>query len=108
MSLLSLAVMAALTLPVYAEEETVNTHDVLVTASRTQQEVKETPSAVEVITREDFHSRYRLGVVEKLQMLNPELAIAVITPVYVEEFGVVPGLAAKYKDDGDIIICLHF
>jgi len=52
----------------------------------------------------DFHSRYRLGVVEKLQMLNPELAIAVITPVYVEEFGDVPGLAAKYKDDGDIII----
>lgn len=52
----------------------------------------------------DFHSRYRLGVVEKLQVLNPELAIAVITPVYVENFGDVPGLAATYKDDGDIII----
>jgi len=68
MSLLSLAVMAALTLPVYAEEETVNTRDVLVTASRTQQEVKETPSAVEVITREDLDKIGAINLADALKM----------------------------------------
>ncbi|MGL5511847.1 MAG: TonB-dependent receptor plug domain-containing protein, partial [Sporomusa sp.] len=67
-SLLSLAVMTALALPVYAEEEPVNTRDVLVTASRTQQEVKETPSAVEVITREDLDKIGAINLADALKM----------------------------------------
>lgn len=52
----------------------------------------------------DFHSRYRLGVVEKLQALEPELRILVLTPVYVEEFKQLPEKAWSLQADGDIVI----
>lgn len=52
----------------------------------------------------DFHSRYRLGVVEKLQALEPELRILVLTPVYVEEFKQLPEQARSLQADGDIVI----
>jgi len=52
----------------------------------------------------DFHSRYRLGVVEKLQALEPELRILVLTPVYVEEFKQLPDKARSLQADGDIVI----
>lgn len=59
--LLTAAVLSALSVPAYAVERTenaaatrVHTDEIIVTASRTEQEVKETPSAVEVITRADI------------------------------------------------------
>ena len=52
----------------------------------------------------DFHSRYRLGVVEKLQVLEPELKILVLTPVYVEDFKHLPEKARSLQADGDIVI----
>lgn len=59
--LLTAAVLSTLSVPVYAVERTenaaatrVHTDEIIVTASRTEQEVKETPSAVEVITRADI------------------------------------------------------
>lgn len=55
----------------------------------------------------DFHSRYRLGVVEKLQLLDPALRIAVITPVYVKDFGNLPKLLAEQGAAGDIVVILQ-
>lgn len=52
----------------------------------------------------DFHSRYRLGVVEKLQVLAPELKILVITPVYVDDFQRLSEKARSLQADGDIVV----
>lgn len=52
----------------------------------------------------DFHSRYRLGVVEKLQALAPELKILVITPVYVDDFQRLSEKARNFQADGDIVV----
>ncbi len=52
----------------------------------------------------DFHSRYRLGVVEKLQVLAPELKILVITPVYVDDFQRLSEKARNFQADGDIVV----
>ena len=59
--LLTAAVLSAVSIPAYAAQRTenapealVHTDEIIVTASRTEQEVKETPSAVEVITRADI------------------------------------------------------
>ena len=52
----------------------------------------------------DFHSRYRLGVVEKLQALAPELKILVITPVYVDDFQRLSEKARTFQADGDIVV----
>ncbi len=52
----------------------------------------------------DFHSRYRLGVVEKLQALEPGLRILVITPVLVDDFGDGAAKARSLQADGDIVI----
>lgn len=46
----------------------VNTHDVVVTASRTEQKVKETPSAVEVITHEQLERTGANTLTEALKM----------------------------------------
>ena len=60
--LLTAAVLAAMSVPAYAAEKkpedgkAIKTGAVVVTASRTKQEVKETPSSVEVITREDIEA----------------------------------------------------
>lgn len=55
----------------------------------------------------DFHSRYRLGVVEKLQALAPELKILVITPAYVDQFVKLSDKARSLQADGDIVIFLE-
>lgn len=55
----------------------------------------------------DFHSRERLGVVEKLQLLKPALKVAVITPVYLENLAELPALLTQYQNSGDIIVFLR-
>ena len=60
-ALLTLSVMTMLCMPAYAAEksdDTVRTRDVVVTATRTAEEVKAVPNTVEVITKEDIE---RLG-----------------------------------------------
>lgn len=76
-----LAAMVACCLeqPVYAAEavadEPVKTRDVLVTATRTEQEVKETPSSVEVITRDDIEA---MGAETLAQALKLAVGIDVL------------------------------
>lgn len=59
-ALLAATVLGTMTMGNYGgaeasgDMETVKTHDVVVTASRTEQEIKETPTAVEVISREEL------------------------------------------------------
>ncbi len=66
---LTLAVVSALSMPVLAAEQdnTVSTKDVVVTATKTEAEVKAVPQAVEVITSEDIQ---RLGANDVLTALS--------------------------------------
>ena len=72
--LLTAAILAAMSVPVQAaekkQEETthIKTDEVVVTASRTKQEVRETPSSVEVITREDIDKMGAESVRQALQL----------------------------------------
>ncbi len=72
--LLTTAVLAAMSVPAYAAEKKadaekhIKTDAVVVTASRTEQEVKETPSSVEVITREDIDKMGAESVRQALQL----------------------------------------
>ena len=71
--LLTAAVLAAMSVPVQAAEKKqeathIKTGEVVVTASRTKQEVKETPSSVEVITREDIDKMGAESVLQALQL----------------------------------------
>lgn len=72
--LLTAAVLAAMSVPVDAaekkQEETthIKTGSVVVTASRTEQEVRESPSSVEVITREDIDKMGAESVRQALQL----------------------------------------
>ena len=72
--LLTAAILAAMSVPVQAaekkQEETthIKTDEVVVTASRTKQEVKESPSSVEVITREDIDKMGAESVRQALQL----------------------------------------
>ena len=72
--LLTAAIIAAMTVPAYAAEKKpeeathIKTGEVVVTASRTKQEVKETPSSVEVITREDIDKMGAESVRQALQL----------------------------------------
>ena len=72
--LLTAAILAAMSVPVQAaekkQEETthIKTDEVVVTASRTKQEVKESPSSVEVITREDIDKMGAESVAQALQL----------------------------------------
>ena len=72
--LLTAAVLTAMTIPVQAAEKKpdagkeIKTGAVVVTASRTEQEVKETPSSVEVITREDIDKMGAESVLQALQL----------------------------------------
>jgi uncharacterized iron-regulated protein len=52
----------------------------------------------------DFHGRYRLGVVEKLQTLEPGLKILVIIPVLVDDFEDGSAKARNLQADGDIVV----
>lgn len=56
LAVLSLAIAAALSLPANAEEA-VETRDIVVTATRTEQEIKDTPMAVEVITQDQIQAQ---------------------------------------------------
>ncbi|MBR2214575.1 MAG: TonB-dependent receptor [Selenomonadaceae bacterium] len=72
-ALLSLAVSLALAQPVYAAEDNDSgaekkTRDIVVTASRTEQEIAETPSAVEVITSEDLERMGANTLTEALRL----------------------------------------
>ena len=72
--LLTAAILAAMSVPVQAaekkQEETthIKTDEVVVTASRTKQEVKESPSSIEVITREDIDKMGAESVAQALQL----------------------------------------
>lgn len=54
----------------------------------------------------DFHSRYRLGVVEKLRMLDANLRILVFTPVVVAEYIDLKEKSMDYQADGDVAVFL--
>lgn len=63
--LLTAAVLSAVSIPAYAAqraenapETLVHTDEIVVTASRTEQEVKETPSAVEVTSHAQTSTRW--------------------------------------------------
>ena len=72
--LLTAAILAAMSVPVQAaekkQEETthIKTDEVVVTASRTKQEVKESPSSIEVITREDIDKMGAETLAQALQL----------------------------------------
>ena len=72
--LLTAAIVTAMSVPAYAAEKKpdaekhIKTDAVVVTASRTEQEVKETPSSVEVITREDIDKMGAESVLQALQL----------------------------------------
>ena len=74
--LLTAAVLSAISVPTYAAVRdggaSVVTDEVVVTASRTEQEIKETPSAVEVITRADID---KMGAENLAQALKLALGI---------------------------------
>ena len=74
--LLTAAVLSAISVPAYAAARdggtSVVTDEVVVTASRTEQEIKETPSAVEVITRADID---KMGAESLAQALKLALGI---------------------------------
>ena len=72
--LLTAAILAAMMVPVQAAEKKqeeathIKTDEVVVTASRTKQEVKESPSSVEVITREDIDKMGAENLAQALQL----------------------------------------
>ncbi len=71
--LLTAVILAATSVPSYAaekkpEKEKIKTDAVVVTASRTEQEVKETPTAVEVITRKDIEKMGAESLRQALQL----------------------------------------
>ncbi|WP_455577424.1 TonB-dependent receptor plug domain-containing protein [Anaerosinus sp.] len=70
-ALLAMAIGLYLTSPVsavQASDEIVQSRDVIVSATRTQQEIKETPASVEVITREDIENLGADSVVSALKL----------------------------------------
>lgn len=68
MTLLTLSILVYLAAPVYAAEEAVTTRDVMVTATRTEQEIRETPASAEVITREDIEALGADSVISALKL----------------------------------------
>ena len=93
LTVLSMSVLAALTMPVYAAEEAVNTRDVVVTATRTEQEIKETPSAVEVITREDLD---KIGAHNLADALRMATSINVSSPAMAGSNVTVRGMSTRH------------
>lgn len=67
MGLLSLAVMVGMAVSVHAEDQ-VEVGEVVVTATRTEQEVKETPAAVQIITREDIDKMGAKNLADALKL----------------------------------------
>lgn len=68
LSFLALSVLTALSVPAYAAEEPAETRTIVVTATRTEQEVKEIPAAVEVITKEDLEKTGARTLADALKM----------------------------------------
>lgn len=93
LTLLGMSVLTALAMPVCAAEETANTRDVLVTATRTEQEVKETPSAVEIITREDLD---KIGAHNLADALKMATSINVGTPAMAGSSVTVRGMSTRH------------
>ena len=77
-AILGLAIVTALLNTAYVEEalaaESVQTRDVMVTASRTEQEVKEAPAASEVITSKDIEKMGAESLAQALQRRIMNLA----------------------------------
>lgn len=71
-TLLTLSVLLGLSSPVYAQDiqnnDVINTPDVVVTATRTQEEVKAVPQTVEVITKEDIEQLGATDVYSALRL----------------------------------------
>lgn len=72
-STVSAAILAALTMPVWAaaaDTATVQTKDVIVTATKTEAEVQAVPQAVEVITQDDIQRMGANDVLTALSLAN--------------------------------------
>lgn len=74
-ALLTLSILLSLSVPTYAAEnstnaDTVKTPDVVVTATRTQEEVKAVPQTVEVITKEDIEKLGATDVYSALRLAS--------------------------------------
>lgn len=71
-TLLTLSVLLGLSSPVYAQDiqnnDVIVTPDVVVTATRTQEEVKAVPQTVEVITKEDIEQLGATDVYSALRL----------------------------------------
>ena len=84
-ALLTLSILLSLSAPTYAAEsstnaDTVKTPDVVVTATRTQEEVKAVPQTVEVITQEDIEKLGATDVYSALRLAsNVDLSKAGMT-----------------------------
>ncbi len=94
LTLLSLSILTALAMPVYAEEQAVDTRNVTITATRTEQEIKETPSAVEVITREDLDKIGAHNLADALQMAT---SINVSAPAMAGSNITVRGMSTRHS-----------
>ena len=94
LTLLSLSVLTALAMPVYAEEQAVDTRNVTITATRTEQEIKETPSAVEVITREDLD---KIGAHTLADALQLATSINVSAPAMTGSQVTVRGMSTRHS-----------
>ena len=68
LSMLTLSVLAALSVPVYAAEEPVETRKVVIPATRTEQEIKDAPASVDIITREEIDNVGASTLIEALKM----------------------------------------
>lgn len=79
-ALLSLSIMTALSMQAYAEEEPFQLSEVVVTATRTERTIKDTPASVEVITRKDMETMGADSVVAALKLaMNINLSEAGMT-----------------------------
>ena len=78
-ALLSLSIMTALSMQAYAEED-FQLSEVVVTATRTERAIKDTPASVEVITRKDMETMGADSVVAALKLaMNINLSEAGMT-----------------------------
>ncbi len=66
--------------------------------------LRQQPGRTVIHYQGDFHSRQRLGVVEKLQRLNPEVKILVIAPVYAEDLDKLGSSLQENQTAGDILV----
>jgi len=89
---LTLSMLMALPIPAYAEEA-VDTRDITITATRTEQEVKEIPSAVQIITRKELDT---MGAKNLLEALRMSTSINVVSSTMVGDGITIRGMDGKY------------